>query len=137
MGMLAGMEVEIFCLCESAPVNPLNQPSLINIFDVKVAIKEPILIDSFLVVSSIRIFRRDEGQHAFSIICKDPHGKVLIGPKEIVSFSELTRDSTTYFYVMTMPQTQVSIGVYEFSMEIDGAQRATTVLHIEKGKNLI
>lgn len=127
------MNIEAFCLCKAATVNPLKQQSLIDIFDLKIAAGEPILVDSFLVASFIRVFRADEGQHRFSIICKDPHGKVVVGPAEIVSFSDLPRESMTYFYVMTMPPAQVSFGRYDFALEIDGVKRAETFLYIEKG----
>ena len=114
-------------------MNALKQQSLVDIFDLKIAAGEPILLDSFLVASSIRVFRTDEGQHRFSITCTDPHGKVVVGPAEIVSFSDLPRESMTYFYVMTMPPAQVSFGRYDFALEIDGVKRGETFLYIEKG----
>jgi hypothetical protein len=127
------VNIEAFCLCKAVTVNTLKEQSLIDIFDVKIAAGEPILVDSFLVASSIRVFRSDEGQHRFSITCTDPHGKVFVGPAEIVSFSDLPRDSLTYFYVMTMPPAEVSFGRYDFALEIDGVKRAATFLYIEKG----
>jgi hypothetical protein len=128
------MQIEAFCLCKSVPVNALNQPSLIDIFDLKIAAGEPILVDPFLVAASIRVFRTDEGQHKFSVTVTDPTGKSWTGPSEIVDFKDLPRDSITYFYVVQMPTAQLSFGRYEFSLQIDGARRAATVLHIEKGR---
>src|ERR1044072_7761245 len=97
------MEIEIFCLYKAVPVNALKQPTFIDVFDVKTAEREPILVDSFLVASSVRVFRADEGQHEFSIKVTTPSGDVSAGPREIVSFSQLTRESMTYLYIVTMP----------------------------------
>ena len=127
------MNIEAFCLCKAAKVNAMKQQSLVDIFDLKVAAEEPVLVDSFLVASSIRVFRTDEGQHRFYISCTDPLGKVVVGPTEIVSFPNLPRESMTYFYVVTMPPAQVSFGRYDFALGIDGARRAETFLYVEKG----
>ncbi len=130
------MQIEIFCLCKAAPFNALNQPTLIDVFDVKIAAGEPALIEPFLVAISIRVFKVDEGQHRFSITCKDPSGKVVLGPiTEIFSCAKLPRDSITIFQTTAVPAGKVYFGKYEFAIELDGKHHASTYLYIEKQSN--
>lgn len=131
------MQIEIFCLCKGATVNRFNEPTLIDIFDVKVAAGEPAWVEAFLVAISMRVYRSDEGnQIRLSIICKDESGNVVLGPiTDIIGVARLPRESTTFFQQYHVPAGALRFGTYTFSIEIDGKLYAQTPLYVALGSN--
>jgi hypothetical protein len=116
-------------------MNDRNQPTLIDIFDSVVGPGEPAIIQPFVAVASIRLYRKDEGQYRFSIICKDGAGRrVLGGITDILSFSQLPKESITFFYPHGVPAGPLRFGVYEFSIEVGGKQLASTPLYVTQAR---
>jgi hypothetical protein len=56
------MQIEMSCPCKSAGINQLNQPTRIDIFYSKIGAGEPVLIERFSAVASIRFYQRELGQ---------------------------------------------------------------------------
>lgn len=128
------MQIEVFCLCKAAPVNSVNQPTIVDIFDTKMGLGEPVMVESFLLAVSLRWYRTDEGQHSFRVTCADEAGTILLGPIiDIVSFSQLVTDSTTFFNTYVAPSALLPFGKYVFSIEVDGRQLAHTPLYVSLG----
>jgi hypothetical protein len=129
------MQIEAFCLCKAAPVNEKNQPSLLDIFDKKIAAGEPALIDSFVVALSIRFYRQDEGRHTFSIALKNREGKTLRPAiVEVIAVSQLPDDSLAFFHTYQVPSLPWNFGTYEFTVETRGVLLARTPLYVVPGR---
>ena len=126
------MQIEVFCLCKSVRFNDRREPSLIDIFDTKWAAGEPVLIEPFVVAASIRFYRTENGTHRFQFVVREA-GKVRASSTEIVSISELPKESTTYFLQMNMKQNYSTFGTYEFSIESGGTKIAGTPLYVARG----
>lgn len=127
------MQLEIFCLCKRVVINALNQATLIDIFDKKVAIGEPALVEPFSAVASLRFYGADVGQHKIIIRMSDESGRALGQPHtEIVSIAEMQEDSLTFFHVVDFAEAYVLFGKYLVSIEIDGIQRGQTPLYVSR-----
>jgi hypothetical protein len=130
------MQIEIFCLCKAVQTNALNQPTLIDIFDVKIAAGEPVLIEPFVVMASIRFYKTDFGMHRFKFELRDESGTVLVSSTEILSISEIPmgRDSFMWALQSHMGRAGLKFGRYDFSIESGGRRLANSPLYVIRGR---
>jgi hypothetical protein len=128
------MNIEIFCLCKGITVNKFNQLTLIDIFDKKIAEGEPVLLEPFFVIASIRFYKTDVGVHRMKFVARDDAKNVLVSSDEIVSIDSLVEDSTTFCLQNAMPERVSKFGTYWFSIEAGGRQLAKTPLYVLREK---
>jgi hypothetical protein len=128
------VNIEIFCLCKAVQINALNQPTIIDIFDRKIAVGQPVLIDPFVAVASIRFYRAEIGIHRFDLVARDNNGAHIASQSEIVSISNMTGESTTYFLQGHFPPRDSPFGVYWFSIESGEKTLAKTPLYVVQDK---
>jgi hypothetical protein len=128
------VNIEIFCLCKAVQTNDLNQPTLIDIFDKKIAAGQPVLIDPFVVVASIRFYKAEIGIHRFDLVARDSDGAHITSQSEIVSISNMMAESTTYFLQGHFPPRVSPFGVYWFSIESGEKTLAKTPLYVVRDK---
>ena len=124
------MQLEVFCLCKEAYVNELKQPTILRIFDVFRARREPALIDPFVAVASIRFYKADVGLHSFQFVGTDEKGAVLITHSEIVEIGSMNTESTTFFLHGAMPERLSSFGTFWFSIQTAGKQLGRIPLYV-------
>jgi len=124
------MEIEMFCLCKAVIKKAANQVSLIDVFDKRMAVSQPVWLDSFVAVAAIRFYKTDKGVHRFEFRVKDDFGHVVVSSTEIVSISELAEDSTTYFLERHFPASESAFGLYWFSIEADGRELRKIPLYV-------
>lgn len=125
------MQLDLFCLCESALVNQTGHITVNAIFDTLIS-RPGVPVGTFQVATLIRVFRgQDEGRHAVKVYLQNEVGKMLRPPiEDVVMLSELTRDSLQMFRTYQVPPLPWECGKYLFAIEISGRQIATTPLYM-------
>jgi hypothetical protein len=116
-------------------VGARNLISIIDVFDMLKGTAEGGIVQPFVVVSVIRVYRKDRGKHTITIHCKDKDGMPLLTPiPDTYDLIEFPNESTLWCYTGNMGRAGLKIGTYHFSIVVDGKPLAHTPLYVVQEK---
>ena len=108
-----------------------NQISIIDVFDTLKGTAASGIVQPFVVVSVIRVYRKDRGKHTIAIHCKDKDGKPLLTPiPDTHNLIDFPNESTLWCYTGNMGRAGLKVGTYQFSIVVDGKPLAHTPLYV-------